>query len=127
MNKKIFSSYVFVGDTFIHFLCTTEWEDYDESKSHNGGSYYQPTHKIVWSDYGRNYTLTIEDTSCGDFGTRIYAQLDKDDCCIAQASYGSMVSQEFTDFNWADFDHATAILIAETIGRSGYHIPYAEG
>ena len=117
--KKFFSGSVTVCGTQVKFVGATEWEDYDERFSNNGGSYYQPTHEITWSDNGSQYTLTIEDTSCGDFGARIYAQLDKDDCCIAQASYGSM-NQEFTDFDNFGFDWCVAIAIAESIG---YHIP----
>lgn len=119
MNKKFFSGSVTVCGALVKFVGSTEWEDYDERLSNNGGSYYQPTHEITWSD-GSQYTLTIEDTSCGDFGARIYVQLDKDDCCIAQASYGSMISREFTDFDNSGFAWCVALAIAESIG---YHIP----
>lgn len=120
MNKKFFSGSVTVCGAAVKFVCSTEWEDYDERFSRDGGSYYQPTHVISWSAPDGNFTLTIEDTSCGDFGARIYAQLDKDDCCIAQASYGSMISREFTDFDNSGFAWCVALAIAENIG---YHIP----
>lgn len=124
MNKKSFSGSVTVCGELVKFAGATEWEDYDERFSHNGGSYYQPTHVISWSAPDGSYTLTIEDTSCGDFGVRVYAQLDKDDCCIAQASYGSMTSQEqeFTDFD-NSFACCVAIAIAESLG---YRIPTHE-
>lgn len=123
MRKNAFTDCVFVCGLRIDFVGVTEFEDYDENKSNNGGSYYQPTHEISWSDPGGNFTLTIEDTSCGDFGARIYVQLDKDDCCIAQASYGSLAGEEYTDFDGSDFDCSVAIAIAASIG---YHIPYKE-
>jgi hypothetical protein len=99
---------------------TIEWEDYDPRFSRDGGSYYQPTHIIEWSEGRNKFTLTIEDTSCGDFGARVFAQLDKDDCCVAQALYGSLADSRFTDFS---ADHMTALKFAESIG---YHIPMVE-
>lgn len=122
MNKNFFSGSVMVCGAAVKFVGSTEWEDYDERFSRDGGSYYQPTHVISWSAPDGSFTLTIEDTSCGDFGARIYAQLDKDGCCVAQASYGSM-SQKFTDFDNSSFACCAAIAIAEILG---YHIPTRE-
>lgn len=120
MNKKIFSGSVTVCGSLVKFAGETEWDDYDERFSHDGGSYYQPSHVVSWSENGCQYTLRIDNSSCGDFGARIYAQLDKDGCCIAQASYWSMISREFTDFDNSGFAWRVALAIAESIG---YHIP----
>ena len=123
MKKEYFSDQVFVCGARIEFVRMTTYEDYDESKSHNGGSYYQPIHNIIWTYDGDSYELTIEDTSCGDFGARVYVQLDKTNCCIAQAQYGSLAGEEYTDFNDAIFEHSVALAIAASVG---YHIPYTE-
>ena len=43
MNKKYFSGSVTVCGAAGKFVGSTEWEDYDERFSRDGGSYYQPT------------------------------------------------------------------------------------
>lgn len=124
MNEKRSSEYIILSSgAKVEFTAVTTWEGYDIRKSHDGGSYYQPTHEITWSDNGSQYTLTIEDTSCGDLGARIFAQLDKDDCCVAQAQYGSLASGRFTDFCPSEYDSLVALLIASKVG---YNIPYLE-
>ena len=123
IEKKTSDCIILSSGTKVDFSAVTTWEDYDVSKSHDGGSYYQPTHAITWNYNGNQYLLTIEDTSCGEIGTRIFAQLDKDDCCVAQAQYGSLMEgQRFTDFApWNGVD--VALLIAS---KMGYNIPYLE-
>lgn len=122
-HKSSFADYVVVCGLLVDFVGVTTYEDYDENKSHDGGSYYQPTHEIAWSGSDGNYTLTIEDTSCGDFGARVYATLDKDGTRVCAANYGSLAGEEYTDFDGSDFDCSVAIAIAASIG---YHIPYKE-
>lgn len=39
---------------------------YDESKSNNGGGYYQPCYEFQFGNWIGRY----DDTSCGDFGVR---------------------------------------------------------
>lgn len=121
MNRTEFADCVFACGVRIDFAGVTEFEDFDESKSHDGGSYYQPTHEISWSVLGGTYTLTIEDTSCGDFGARVYATLDKNGSRVCAANYGSLAGEEYTDFDDSDFDCSVALAIAACIG---YQIPY---
>lgn len=48
---------------------------YDPAKSYNGGGYHQPYQKLTFDIEGQNYTLTYDNTSCGDFGKRYEVDL----------------------------------------------------
>lgn len=75
-----------------------EYEDYDEALCHNGGSYYQPTWTITFSD---GAVMEIEDSSCGDFGSRIDGSLKIPGKEVLRFNYGSMngMSQAYTDLS----------------------------
>lgn len=48
---------------------------YDPEKSHNGGSYYQPSGIVVFKiDFSR-VIVEVDDQSCGDFGRRVFYAL----------------------------------------------------
>ena len=64
-----------------------DFEDFEESKSRNGGSYYQPTFKAEID----GAKLCLEDSSCGDFGTRFFVSVDSH-----RAHFGTMENDE----NW---------------------------
>lgn len=49
----------------------------DPRKAHDGGGYSQPCGGAVYAiGGGRLLSIEVEDTSCGDFGTRYYANID---------------------------------------------------
>lgn len=49
----------------------------DPRKAHDGGGYSQPCGGAVYAfGGGRLLSIEVEDTSCGDFGTRYYATID---------------------------------------------------
>jgi len=74
-------------------------EFYDPERSSNWGGYYQPLIEVAFSD---GIQIVIEDTSCGEFGSRIEAYMyDADNNKIAKAIYGSMSSI----YNWSSSFH----------------------
>ena len=101
---------------------TEEYEDYDPRFCCNGGSYYQPHYKAECPELGE--TLYIEDTSCGDFGSRVHARLAKGDETIAEAQYGSMIEDE----NWYSTFTEDNLFWIEVGRNLGYNycreIPY---
>ena len=101
---------------------TEEYEDYDPRFCCNGGSYYQPYYKAECPELGE--VLYIEDTSCGDFGSRVHARLVKGDETIAEAWYGSMLE----DRNWRSTfteDNMFWIEVGHNLGYKRYlEIPY---
>lgn len=101
---------------------TIEYADYDPDKANDGGSYYQP---FITAESG-NDKLTIEDTSCGDFGARILVHLCKKDdpADSVAANYGSMVSDPYTEFSAHETRHMFWIVFAMEI--LNYHIPFTE-
>lgn len=91
-------------------------EPYDERFCRDGGSYYQPTTTITTTS---GDTVVIEDTSCGDFGTRIYAGIQLaagDKFC---ANWGSMEP----DRSFSNIPDNLAPLLDEIQAATGYHIP----
>lgn len=47
-------------------------QDYDADKCHDGGCYFQPFTEYKTTLYGEEVRITVDDTSCGDFGTRYH-------------------------------------------------------
>ena len=70
-------------------------EFYDVERCHNGGGYSQPKTVI---DFDDGTTMTIYDTSCGEFGSRV--NVEYEDCgeILAECGYGSMVDYPFSTF-----------------------------
>lgn len=86
--RKIFDS---EGNVVAEVLGVVETNPHcDERLSANGGGYSHPTTVVRWEDW----TVSIADTSCGDFGTRISVNAhqsgsDKE----VNAYWGSMVPE----------------------------------
>ena len=95
-----------------------EAADFDPRFCRDGGSYYQPTIRLVCPQ--KREELVIDDSSCGDFGTRIDVTLYRKGRVVASASYGTMLDdgQEYSDFLPAR--HGFWLREAE---RVGYSIP----
>ena len=49
---------------------------YDADRCNNGGSYYQPTGGALFSVGGQLVAVEVDDSSCGDFGSRVYISID---------------------------------------------------
>jgi len=93
---------------------------YDERNSRNGGGYVQPT-TVCRNSTG--YTMTIDDTSCGDFGRRVNVVLqDPSGYPIATAYYGSMIAEDQQHSSFKDDDpiQAEFLTFAEDLH---YYIP----
>lgn len=88
--------------------------DYDPRFSHDGGSYDQPTYGIEFDD---GSTITIEDTSCGDFGDRILVSAILSGQTF-QVYYGSMVDDEYSEFT-----EDTIPYLESVRSEIGYLIP----
>ena len=95
--------------------------DYDPALSCNGGSYYQPT---IVSSARDDEEFVIDDSSCGDFGTRIDVSLFRGGVEIAHAYYGSMLNegQEYSDFTPGNPQHDFWLRFAAE--QLGYSIPW---
>ena len=117
MMKEIEKREKFARYDVRYTIC---YEDYDQDCANDGGSYYQPYISCTAPYKG---SMTIEDTSCGDFGTRI-------DVTIYQhrpskelhAHYGTMLNE---DEQYSELDLSTAcqaywLAFARTLG---YNIP----
>lgn len=93
---------------------------YDERLSANGGGYSQPTTVMRWE----NWDVSIEDTSCGDFGTRIFAtaKQSSSDRELA-AHWGSMIADRSCH---SDFTAADARMLDDIYALTGYRIPTKE-
>lgn len=50
--------------------------EYEADRCNNGGSYYQPTGGALFSVGGQFVAVEIDDSSCGDFGSRLYISID---------------------------------------------------
>ena len=72
-----------------------ELPDYDPALSNNGGSYCQPTYKVLFSD---GTYIVLSDDSCGDFGTDINVRVSFPDGTMQECHYGSMLcdGQEYS-------------------------------
>ncbi len=100
------------------------WEEtnsfYDPDKSNNGGGYSQPKITLCWN----HWNIVIKDTSCGDFGDRIFVTaINRRTSEKMYAYYGSMVEGdlEYSDFDESDIAHA---CMSDAIYEAtGYRIP----
>ena len=109
-------------DVTVHgvtFHVLEAYEDYDPRFCCNGGSYFQPLYRITDDDGNE---MTISDTSCGDFGTRIECWLYLTDGRSVSAYWGTMDDDWFnySNFQWAIHIHRLWMEVADQLG---YHIP----
>ena len=54
---------------------------YDPDTANNGGGYWQFSGGIVVDLNGQLVTVEVDDTSCGDFGSRVYFSVTADGFC----------------------------------------------
>ena len=92
----------------------------DERLSANGGGYSQPTTVVRWEDW----TVSIADTSCGDFGTRISVNAhqsgsDKE----VNAYWGSMVPERL---RYSEFTADDIRMLDDIRSLTGYSIPVSD-
>lgn len=52
--------------------------EHDVAYSSNGGSYYQPRGGALLRIGEKNVVVELDDTSCGDFGSRIFVTIECD-------------------------------------------------
>lgn len=52
--------------------------EYDPDTANNGGGYWQFAGGIVADIFGRLVTVEVDDTSCGDFGSRYFIDVTAD-------------------------------------------------
>lgn len=89
----------------------------DERLSANGGGYSQPTTVVRWEDY----TVSIADTSCGDFGTRISVNAHQSGSDKELTAYwGSMVPAHLC---YSKFTEADIRMLDDIRSLTGYKIP----
>ncbi len=93
---------------------------YDERLSANGGGYSQPTTVMRWEDWD----VSIEDTSCGDFGTRISAIAKQSGSDRKLSAYwGSMIPQHL---RYSEFTEDDVRMLDDVYALTGYNIPTKE-
>lgn len=63
--------------------------EYDATLSNNGGSYYQPCGGALLRIGEQYVVVTVDDMSCGDFGSRVFVSVECDTHTWAFA-FGSM-------------------------------------
>ena len=93
---------------------------YDERLSANGGGYSQPTTVMRWEDCD----VSIEDTPCGDFGTRISAIAKQSGSDRKLSAYwGSMIPQHL---RYSEFTEEDVRMLDDVYALTGYNIPTKE-
>lgn len=93
-------------------------EHYNPQQCHDGGGYYQPLIVITFDD---GSVLTIDDDSCGDFGSRISAYYnDASGNLICDCYYGGMIDA----YQWhSSFTDAHLEMLELVRHELGYNIP----
>lgn len=93
-------------------------EHYDPLRCNNGGGYSQP---VITVDFDDGVSVMIEDTSCGDFGSRIRAAICINGEEVYTAAWGSMLGE----WEWgSDIPDSPRLVMVES--ATGYHIMTAE-
>ena len=89
----------------------------DERLAANGGGYSQPTTVVRWE----NWTVSIADTSCGDFGTRISVNAHQSGSDReVNAYWGSMVPERL---RYSEFTADDIRMLDDIRSLTGYSIP----
>lgn len=116
--RKIFDS---EGNVVAEVLGVVETNPHcDERLAANGGGYSHPTTVVRWEDW----TVSIADTSCGDFGTRISVNAhqsgsDKE----VNAYWGSMVPEHL---RYSEFTADDIRMLDDIRSLTGYSIPASD-
>lgn len=96
-------------------------ENYDPDRANNGGGYSQPDYSISFSD---GVSVKISDTSCGEFGSRISADIYENGERVGGATYGSMYEFENnTHMINSDIDEKYKDHLELVADVTGYEIP----
>lgn len=104
------------GADFVVYQCFYDVEQmnelYDPAMSHDGGGYDQP----CWNIYvfAKNMRITVCDSSCGDFGTRYWAQVENG----PEATWGSMWDEPLRQSTFSENDDVAAGIIYAITGIS---------
>ena len=109
------------GTIYAEVTCYKQGNSfYSAETASNGGGYDQP-YIEVWMEGNRRFI--IDDTSCGDFGSRKHARLENSDGkTIRCANWGTMEPEK----NYSSFT-AGDIPLLECIHRlTGYWVPTSE-
>ena len=93
---------------------------YDLARAWNGGGYSQPTIAALMDDGG---ILIIEDTSCGEFGSRISAMYASPKGVVTKCRYGSMLSEGDMYSSFSQEEHGELLMLVAS--ELGYHFPTA--
>lgn len=75
----------------------------DPNTANNGGGYSQPYGGILVAlENGEYLTVTVDDMSCGDFGSRIGWTIDSSDSRRWCGCYGTMDDDAMVDNEWTE-------------------------
>lgn len=91
--------------------------EYDPEFANNGGSYAQGTVSINFDDGAQMY---VEDTSCGEYGSRIMFTLKLPSGEQISAYCGSMLESEE---RYSEFGEKHIEYLEEVFCKEGYYIP----
>ena len=109
------------GNIYAEVTCYKQGNPfYNPETASNGGGYNQP-YIEVWLEGDRRFV--IDDTSCGDFGSRVHARLENADReSLRVANWGTMEPEN----NYSSFT-AGDIPLLDCIHRlTGYWVPTSE-
>ena len=100
-------------------------DKYNSRFANDGGRYDQPIISVTFDD---GVTVEIDDTSCGDFGSRIDYTMTISNGRKLCAHYGSMLPEceRYTDFREGDEDDPTGTIenyLSEVKKETGYYPP----
>ena len=113
--RKIFDS---EGNVVAEVLGVVETNPHcDERLAANGGGYSHPTTVFRWE----NWTVSIADTSCGDFGTRISVNAHQSGS--DNAYWGSMVPEHL---RYSEFTADDIRMLDDIRSLTGYSIPASD-
>jgi hypothetical protein len=101
----------------------------DSAKSNNGGGYFQP--HTVYAIEGTDFTLDVNDTSCGEFGMRIVKTLLQAGKPAAKHVFNTMDNEPCDKYYWFSLGYNSWVEGRDSAGwmrhETGYSIePYGE-
>lgn len=88
------------------FKLVSTWGEFSsiynpELPCNNNGNYPQPSGGAVVDANGHDVVILVDDMSCGDFGSRIWCEVD-DGCHIWQMNVGTMDDAFLDDDDYID-------------------------
>lgn len=86
-----------------------EIPDYDPDLASNGGSYCQPSYKVLFAD---GTHIVLADDSCGDFGSEVWVSIIFPDGSAEECHYGSLLTegQEYSTITQHGMGYFTQIV-----------------